>query len=81
MPQGTTIYFVTFPDGKVDEASVNVFSKGHATAQCIRAWFPEHIFGKCRWLDASGWMVTQIWNDMLEKGFKVHAIDVPQKST
>lgn len=80
MPQGTTIYFVTLPDGKVDQASVNVFSLGHAKCWAIQDWFPKHLFGECRWLTPDSYHMDAIWKGMEEKGWKAQSIAVPQKS-
>jgi hypothetical protein len=78
MAQGTHLYFVTWPDGKVDEESVNVASEQIAIARMIRTWLPEHIFGQQSWLNGQGgYLMNQVWTGMKEKGFKVHALEVP----
>lgn len=81
MPQGTTIHFVTLPDGKVDQASINVYSEGHAKCGAIREWLPKHLFGDLRWLTATSYHMEEIWRGMVEMGWKVHSIDVPPKRT
>jgi len=78
MPQAKTIHFVTWPDGQVDQASINVFSAGHAKCWMIQSWLPPDIFGTCGWLGPDGYGTQEIWRGMAEKGFRVHSIDVPE---
>ena len=77
MADGRTVHFVTWPDGKVDENSINAFSKGHAKCWMVRSYFPEEIFGKSNWLVPDSVVLDRIWQGMSEKGFKVHSIAVP----
>jgi hypothetical protein len=81
MAEGKSIHFVTWPDGKVDDNSINIFSQGHAKCWMIRSWLPEHVFGSAKWLDPSSYVVRQIWQGMQEKGFKVHTIGVADAVT
>jgi hypothetical protein len=76
MGQGRAIYFVTFPDGKVDEASINIYSEGQAKLGVIRSWLPERLFGS-KWANQYSMVVSELWNEMKEKGFKVHTIEWP----
>ena len=78
MPQGKTIYFVTYPDGKVDEASINIYSQSLAMARCIAGWLPERFFGTS-WANEYSMVVSELWRNMAEKGFKAHSIDWPEK--
>lgn len=77
MPQGKAIYFVTYPDGKVDQASLNAQSEGHAIAWFIQGWLPERWFGS-EWANPHGIAVSAIWKSMREKGFQVHTIEWPR---
>jgi hypothetical protein len=77
MPQGKTVHFVTWPDGKVDQDSINIFSQGHAKCWMVQTFFPQDVFGKNRWLMPDSYILGEIWRGMAEKGFKVHSIDVP----
>jgi hypothetical protein len=74
MAESRNIFFVTWPDGKVDSHSLNVFSADHAKKWLIQEWLPEHIFGKTSWLD--GMVLQRIWQGMVEKGFKIHELKV-----
>jgi hypothetical protein len=72
MAESPNIFFVTWPDGKVDSESLNVASKDIAKARLIRTWLPEQWFGDMKWLE--GYALNRLWEGMVEKGFKVHHI-------
>jgi hypothetical protein len=72
MAESPNIFFVTWPDGKVDSESLNVASAEIAKQRLIRSWLPEQWFGDMKWL--SGYALERIWDGMKEKGFKVHHI-------
>jgi len=74
MAESRNIYFVTWPDGKADSESLNVYSKDIAKERIIRSWLPERFFGDMKWLQ--GYALDRIWQGMTEKGFKVHHIKV-----
>jgi hypothetical protein len=73
MAESRNIYFVTWPDGKVDGHTLNVFSRDHAKKALILSWMPERIFGATDWLQ--GYILNRIWDGMVQKGFKVHHIE------
>ena len=72
MPQGDTISFVIFPDGKLDEQSLTVSGRQIAIQRCIGAWLPERYFGRA----PSGYVADSLWKEMREKGFKVYTIKI-----
>lgn len=72
MPQGPSISFVTFPDGKVDERSLTVSGERIARERCIRAWLPEQFFGT----GLEGYAADSLWRQMAEKGMKSHTIKI-----
>jgi len=72
MAESPNIYFVTWPNGKVDSDSLNVSSKDIAKERIIRGWMPDQFFGDMKWL--SWYALDRIWQGMVEKGFKVHHI-------
>lgn len=75
MPQGTEIHFVTWPDGKVDDATINVYSQQWAIQAFIQAFLPVRWFGD---LGTMGWRSSTLWQNAMGNGFKVHTIQVPK---
>lgn len=76
MPQGSTISFVVFPDGSLDEASLTVCGKQIAQERCIAGWLPERFFG-----NPTGYIASTVWKGMREKGFKSYSIFIESDGT
>ena len=72
MTESPDVFFITWPDGKVDEGSLTVTSAEIAKQRFIATYLPERYFGKLSWL--TGYALSRIWEDMQEKGFKAHHI-------
>lgn len=69
--EGYEVSFVTWPDGKVDDASLTVCGEHNATERLVRTWLPVEWFG-----DAISYPIQQLWRGMENKGFRVHTIVV-----
>lgn len=66
------ISFVTWPDGKVDNASLTVGGDQIARQRMIRQWLPEDWFGK----GATSYVLDQLWSGMRDKGFRCYTIKI-----
>lgn len=71
MAQSNKISFVVWPDGKVDERSLSIFSEGHARANFVRSYLPSDYFG-----DVNEYLTERIWQGCHQKGFKSHTIEI-----
>lgn len=74
MAESLEFHFITWPDGKVDGASLNVYSQAHAWIRIIRTWLPAVYFGDLTCLE--GYAGRQLWDEMQKKGFKAHSISM-----
>ncbi|MBO6755502.1 MAG: hypothetical protein JJ902_04195 [Roseibium sp.] len=70
--EGATISFVTWPDGKVSQASLTVAGEDMARQKVIAEWMPERYFGDA----INGFMANAIWRGMCAKGFKSWTIRI-----
>lgn len=64
------ISFVTWPDGKVSDASLTVAGEQIAKERHIAQWMLPEWFGKA----ATGYRASELFRGMEEKGFRVHTI-------
>ena len=75
MAQGKEIRFVTWPDGKVDEATVNIYGQSWAIQAFIQTFLPHRWFGD---VGTISWGSSMLWQNAKKNGFKVHTIEVPR---
>ena len=75
--EGKTISFVTYPDGKVSNASLTVSGRQIAKEKIIAEWLPERYFGA----GLRGYEADHLWNSMREKGFKCWTIQFSDDGT
>lgn len=66
------ISFVTWPDGKVDNASLTVAGEEIARQRMIAQWLPTEWFGDA----PTGYQAAQLWRGMQGKGFKSWTIAI-----
>lgn len=71
--ESRSIHFVTWPDGKVSDASMTVVGAGEAKRRIIQEWLPEGYFGKIE-----PWDVDRLWRGMRDKGFRCHSFNVSE---
>lgn len=64
------ISFVTWPDGKVSDASLTVAGEQNAKERHIGQWLPKEWFGK----PISSFQAMELFRGMEEKGFRIHTI-------
>ena len=72
MPQSTTISFVTWPNGNVDENSLTVCGDIIARERFVAGWLPINWFGS----RAIGYAVHSLWDGAREKGFRCYTIEI-----
>jgi hypothetical protein len=73
MTENHNIYFITWPDGRVEQESLTVVSAEYAKMGFISSYLPERFFGeKMNWL--TSYVIGGIWSGMQEKGFRCHHI-------
>lgn len=75
MAQAHTIYFCTWPDGKVNEASLNIYGERWSQEAMVRQWLPVRWFGK----ELPGDVVHWLWRQLADNGFRCHVIRVPER--
>ncbi|OYU91937.1 MAG: hypothetical protein CFE29_03570 [Bradyrhizobiaceae bacterium PARB1] len=66
------VSFVTWPDGKVDNASLTVAGEQMAREKMINQWLPAEWFGRA----VTGYVADTLWRGMTEKGFRSHTIKI-----
>lgn len=71
------ISFVTWPDGKVDSASLTVAGEQIARQRMINQWLPTDWFGKA----VTGYIADQLWSGMRDKGFRCYTITIGKDGT
>jgi len=71
------ISFVTWPDGKVDGASLTVAGETIAKEQMIGQWLPPQWFGDA----VRGYQAGQLWRGMVSKGFRCWTIKIGEDGT
>lgn len=72
MPQGTKISFVTWPDGRVDEASLTLFGERFAREAFLADQMKHLIDAKT----VGGYLADEFWRPCRLRGFKVHTIEI-----
>jgi hypothetical protein len=72
MTQGTTISFVIWPDGKLDENSLTVAGQKIARERFIAGWLPERWFGT----PAIGYVTDTLWRGAYDKGLRSYTIEI-----
>ena len=72
MPQSTTISFVTWPDGKVDENSLTVCGNSKAKERFVAGWLPNIWFGS----KSIEYVIHSLWEGAREKGFRCYTIEI-----
>jgi len=65
------ISFVTWPDGKVDDASLTVRGEVVARQRFVNQWLPEQLFGGHR-----GYVADDLWRGAREKGFRSYTVEI-----
>ncbi len=70
--EGTSISFVTYPDGKVSQASLTVGGERNARERVISEWLPEQYFGNA----ITGYLADSVWREMSAKGFKSWTVGI-----
>jgi hypothetical protein len=72
MMESREISFVTWPDGKVDDASLTVAGERIARERMIGQWLPKDWFGDA----VTGYHADGLWRGMQGKGFRVWTIKI-----
>ena len=72
MPQSTTISFVVFPDGKVDERSLTVAGEEMARQRFISGWLPSHTFGN----EIYGSTYAALWRGCRQAGCRSYTLEI-----
>lgn len=71
--EGHEISFVTWPDGKVDNASLTVAGERIAREKMIAQWLPPEWFGDAL---VKGYGADALWRGMQGKGFRCWTIKI-----
>ena len=72
MPQGTSISFVVWPDGKVDGRSLTISGERIARQRFVDSYLPEEWFGRI----SREYVADTLWKGARDKGFKCYTIKV-----
>ena len=75
MSKSVSIYFLTWPDGKMFERTQNSISERHAWAAAIHSWLPHDWFPGLNLIQSYS-AFSELRNAMTSAGFKCHEIDV-----
>ena len=77
MAKPVTIYFLTWPDGKMFEGTQNSVSERHAWAAAMHTWLHSDWFPGLNLLNGFS-AFNELRSCMQTAGFKCHEIDVDQ---
>lgn len=75
MSKSVTIYFLTWPDGKMFEGTQNSVSERHAWASGMYSWLPKDWFPGLNLVQSYS-AFNELSQAMKNAGFKSHQIDV-----